>query len=313
MKHISRQGVGTKRKRKSQQKVKAEDIILKGVPCKSDHHGMNVLLHDWILLAHRRRSFKLLSSAASLACMMNISMDDIMSKKTGLARFEKVRKIMPKILDVEQSSQCVVKDMTDFLLTNDLLYALGLNSMEFKKRIVWIRHCNSGKAGFWASPAFENLTGVSSELMTKTFKENKKTVKSLYLDEKGCRDQLRALNRALANIEKPGTTKKTSSRTQIKDVKTNSMIDTKFTMVVYTPTIYSLIVVGMYELVDLKPVSLTSPLNISPAFFETSTNATPAMTTTTTTNTEYDIDFDDGDLADFLDAWFEENTIEESV
>ena len=203
--------------------------------------------------------------------------------------------------------------MTDFVLPNELWKVLGFDHKEFNKHIAWVRHCDSGQARFWASPAFENLTGVSSELMTKTFKENKKTVKSLYLDEKGCRDQLRALNRALANIEKPGTSKKSASRTQIKDGK-NSMIETKFTMVVHTSKISELWVVGVYELVELKPVSLTSPLNISPAFFETSTSATPAMTTTTTTtNTEYDIDFDNGDLADFLDAWFEENTIEESV
>ena len=286
---------------------------MKGVPCKSDHHGMNVLLHDWFLLAHRRRSFKLLSSAASLACMMNISMDDMMSKKTGLARFEKVRKIMPKILTVEQSSQCVLRDMTDFVLPDELWKILGFDHMEFKKRIAWVRHCDSGQARFWASPAFENLTGVSSELMQNTFKENKKTVKSLYLDEKGCRDQLRALNRVLANIEQPGLTKKTSSRTQIKDVKTNSMIETKFTMVVHSSKICELWVIGMYEFVDLKPVSL----NISPSFFETSTSTIPATTSATpartTTDIVDDIDFDDGDLAEFLNAWFEENTIQESV
>ena len=114
-------------------------------------------------------------------------------KETGLARFEKVRKIMPKILDVEQSSQSVVRDLTDFVLPNELWKVLGFDHMEFNKQNNGSDTAIPVKRDFGLTSVRKSYRCKFRAHVTKTFKENKKTVKSLYLDEKGCRDQLSEL------------------------------------------------------------------------------------------------------------------------
>jgi len=325
VKHVSRQGGGVKRKRRIQTKTLTgkkkgksdEAIITKGIPCKSTHHGMNVLLHDWILIAHRRRSFKLLSSAASLASCMGFTMDSIYSEK-GLPKFANIREILPDILSKEKSKQSVCTSEGVFEALPKSMKKLLPD--DFEERCVWIRHCNCGQARYWTSKEFERLTGVNSELMNDTFLKNKRSVASLYLDDKGCKNQLRALNRAISKAEVPSSTKfvgRTTSRTSIRDSRTNQLMDANCTLHLYSDTIEEMIVVMEYKVSsEQQPQDSSMMINLMPAMLRATADEEqqplpPPPTTTTTVPVVKDAYtfFDDDDFMDSNDSAFDSDEL----
>jgi len=211
--HKSNQGKGRKRKFVDPLApfLAGEDTISKSTPVsalKPDHYGIQFMIHSWIAIAFRRRSFSLLEKACSLANRAKMPMDKILCGKEGdqgdkgLLPDSTGSSLVPN--ESSQSSQDTCNKM-DFMLSvlltkkehqkvsgsplnwselpKPLLEATGnsiITEACLSSRWIFIRENCKGIARFFASPAFERDV-VTWEQIQKCWEDNEKEVLSLFV------------------------------------------------------------------------------------------------------------------------------------
>jgi hypothetical protein len=177
--HESKQG--QKRKRLAKDGLKeTEDAHVSAeiISLRSDHFGLQYLVRSWVSLALRRRSFSLLSRAASVAVQSGISMDQV------LCETEKQRGmdfLYPILLTPIEQQNVLGTTLRLEEVPAALRTAVACSTAEsVQNRWLWIREMRKGISRYYCSPAFQNDL-ASTESVAKTYEQNKKSVAELFL------------------------------------------------------------------------------------------------------------------------------------
>lgn len=215
--HVSRQGQGQKRKRKSSPGENREctieaDVVEQTSKFGSNHYGLHFVIRHWVSIAMTRRSFSLMDRASALACRCGISMDQVFC---GLNEFplsatsvdgNRAMSFLPNIILKPSSEQQV--GGAELALTEvpqDLLQAIDCLSSAARlpeTRWITIREMKCGVSRYYVSPAFQNDI-ATWDVVQSTWKENKMEVNDLWLPKEEKPKFSRGFNQQLAIYKDP--------------------------------------------------------------------------------------------------------------
>lgn len=197
--HLSRQGHGRKERRPHRaadeqvctKKAKVErledDVSNHTWKLGPGHYGLHYVIRLWLSYALTRRSISLLGKACGLASKSGITMDELLSGEHPFG--DDSTSYMEKILLQPVAKQVVVGPRILLEeLPMDLRQAMDLcnhppglgERINRDDRWIIVSKRVRGIMQFYVSAAFERDI-VSWETINKTFKENKKAVKDLWL------------------------------------------------------------------------------------------------------------------------------------
>mmetsp|Transcript_22272 Transcript_22272/g.33789 ORF Transcript_22272/g.33789 Transcript_22272/m.33789 type:complete len:358 (+) Transcript_22272:62-1135(+) len=200
VRHISRQGKGRKKPRRSlevQNSKSTEDILIKNCAGKSklgpDHYGLNFLIRSWVWLAFSRRSFFLLNKVSTLATSYGIAMDQIFCGENKFSREETGEKREMRSLEemvlIPRAKQKVLGEAQLDLSTvpQELLKSVemrhsndGSRAPSYENRWILMRQLLKGGSKYYATAAFQRDIASWSAIQ-RTWQANEKEVKDLWL------------------------------------------------------------------------------------------------------------------------------------
>lgn len=181
------------------------------------HFGLKFLVRQWIALALKRRSFKLLARASTLAVHCGMSMDEILCEEAVLddshhessgshedsqtsapqhPRSQGMDFLYPFLLSPAEDQTVVGRPLAAHEIPTLLWKSMGIINHQEKitgtscfreflqealeHRWIFVREVNKGLSRFYISPGFAKNV-VSREIIEETYRANTKDIADLYL------------------------------------------------------------------------------------------------------------------------------------